>query len=256
MSEIDSDQVFIKLKQRPQNNQCFECKTNESSWCSVNHGIFLCLKCAGLHRGLGVHLSFVRSLTMDSFTPKQLAMMSVGGNQALSEFFSQYSLDEFLLEEKYRTVAAFYYRQKLSFASEGVFIDKPRPSFEDGRILIEEERKVFKAQQVDQQKSAFSSILEKTMETTKDLKEKVSEISMKDVENKVREGISKVEKLNLKDRINHVKGSAGSLYRQITKSAKKAFKPSQKEIWYEGKLLPGEDELLLNPEHLKSNLHN
>lgn len=256
MSEIDSDQFFSKLRQKPQNNQCFECKTNESSWCSVNHGIFLCLKCAGLHRGLGVHLSFVRSLNMDSFTPKQLAMMSVGGNQALSEFFSQYSLDTFGLEEKYRTVAAFYYREKLSFASEGTFIDKPRPNFEDGRILLEEERKVFKAQQVEQPKSAFSSILEKTMETTKDFKEKVSEISMKDVENKVREGINKVEKLKLKDRINHVKGSAGNLYRHIATSAKNAFKTSKKEIWYVGKLFPGEDELLLNPEHLKSDLHN
>lgn len=252
MIAADSDQVFSKLKQRPQNNQCFECSSNESSWCSVNHGIFLCLRCAGLHRGLGVHLSFVRSLTMDSFTPKQLAMMSVGGNQALKEFFSQYSLDDLGLEEKYKTVAAFYYREKLSFASEGTFIDKPRPSFEDGRILLEEERKVVKAAQVEQPKSAFSSILE----NAKDLKDKVSEITMKDVENKVKEGISSVEKLNLKDRLKKVKGSAGNFYHHIAASAKSAFKHNKKEIWYEGKLLPGEDQLLLNPEHVNWNVHS
>lgn len=249
MTETNSDLLFMRLKRNPSNTQCFECKSSESSWCSVNLGIFLCLKCAGQHRSLGVHLSFVRSLTMDSFNPKQLSMMSVGGNQALSEFFEYYSLNTLPLDQKYRTVAAFFYREKLSFASEGIFIDKQRPSVEDGRQILEETPKVSVFVPVDQPKGTFSAILDKTMETTKELKDKMTEISMKDVEDKVRESIHSA---GIKEKISKAKKSAGKFYNSIASGAKNVFKHHEKDLWYEGKLIPGEDELMLDPENVKA----
>lgn len=35
-------------------------------------GIFLCLRCASLHRKLGTHISKVKSLSMDSWTNEQV----------------------------------------------------------------------------------------------------------------------------------------------------------------------------------------
>lgn len=36
-------------------------------WASINNGIFLCLNCAGEHRGLGVSISYMRSATIDTW---------------------------------------------------------------------------------------------------------------------------------------------------------------------------------------------
>lgn len=43
----------------------------------VSYGNLFCLECSGVHRSLGVHISFVRSLTMDKWSEEQLDFMRV-----------------------------------------------------------------------------------------------------------------------------------------------------------------------------------
>jgi len=46
--------------------RCFECNSPNATWLSVSNAVTLCLACAGIHRSLGVHVSTVRSASLDT----------------------------------------------------------------------------------------------------------------------------------------------------------------------------------------------
>ena len=41
-------------------------------WASIKLGILVCVECSGVHRFLGVHITKVRSLTLDHWDPEQI----------------------------------------------------------------------------------------------------------------------------------------------------------------------------------------
>ncbi|KAJ3302166.1 hypothetical protein HDV03_005272 [Kappamyces sp. JEL0829] len=60
---------------------CADCGAKSANWASCNLGIFLCVDCAQLHRGLGTHISKVKScMGTYNWHPDEMERMTSIGN--------------------------------------------------------------------------------------------------------------------------------------------------------------------------------
>ncbi|GAA5857754.1 hypothetical protein JCM8547_005971 [Rhodosporidiobolus lusitaniae] len=66
---------------RPENKLCADCKRNDPRWASTNLGCFMCIRCSGIHRGMGVHITRIKSVDLDTWTPEQIANVQRWGNK-------------------------------------------------------------------------------------------------------------------------------------------------------------------------------
>ncbi|KAI9218666.1 hypothetical protein BC828DRAFT_350197 [Blastocladiella britannica] len=123
MAQPDDFRTNVQELQRTDaaNQVCIECQSPNPQWASVSYGTFFCLDCSGTHRSLGVHLSFVRSITMDRWSQDQFRKMQMGGNAQFAAYAAAHAdeLGTKSLPAKYASRAAAIYRAQLTAACEG-----------------------------------------------------------------------------------------------------------------------------------------
>jgi hypothetical protein len=105
---------------------------------SPKFSTFICLTCAGTHRGLGVHISFVRSISMDAFKQNEISRMQNGGNKAWQDFYNQNSgtsFEESTIRERYDSEVGEEWKERITAKVDGTEFDKAVWSKERAAIL-------------------------------------------------------------------------------------------------------------------------
>nr|XP_046172654.1 arf-GAP with Rho-GAP domain, ANK repeat and PH domain-containing protein 1-like isoform X2 [Oncorhynchus gorbuscha] len=87
LSALSCSEVAHRLWASPWNKVCADCGSANPEWASVNLLVVVCEACAGQHRSLGIHVSKVRSLKLDSkvWTEPLILLFVYYGNKAAND---------------------------------------------------------------------------------------------------------------------------------------------------------------------------
>jgi len=114
------------------NATCFDCGIANPIWATVTYGAYICIRCSGVHRSLGVHITFVQSVNLDTWKPANILKMQVGGNRLAQEFFAQNGAPTTVatkdIAAKYNTPAADAYRAHIVARAEAAKTAGPETS--------------------------------------------------------------------------------------------------------------------------------
>lgn len=87
MEQAKVKKLLDQCLKEPGNRLCAECNQKRPLWASSNLGVFVCIRCSGIHRNLGVHISKVKSVSLDKWPLEQAEFMAKIGNDKANAHF-------------------------------------------------------------------------------------------------------------------------------------------------------------------------
>ncbi|XP_069678454.1 stromal membrane-associated protein 1-like isoform X2 [Periplaneta americana] len=157
--------LLAQMLRDEDNKYCVDCDAKGPRWASWNLGIFLCIRCAGIHRNLGVHISKVKSVNLDTWTPEQVVSLQQMGNSRARAVYEANLPDNFRRPQTDSSLEAFVrakYEQKKYIARE--WVPPPIPKVNWDKELDEEaerqrrRKKEAKQQQQQQTRKAVPEV--------------------------------------------------------------------------------------------------
>lgn len=88
---VPSETTINKL--RDKNPYCVDCGMSNPDWVSLNLCVMMCIHCSGIHRSLGVHVSKVRSLKLDTWTHNNIKLILNVSNEKFNKFYENLLTD-------------------------------------------------------------------------------------------------------------------------------------------------------------------
>lgn len=99
--------ILSKLLREDDNKYCADCEAKGPRWASWNLGVFMCIRCAGIHRNLGVHISRVKSVNLDQWTTEQIQSMVDMGNSRARQVYEAHLPENFRRPQSDQAVEVF-----------------------------------------------------------------------------------------------------------------------------------------------------
>ncbi|XP_028675758.1 stromal membrane-associated protein 2 [Erpetoichthys calabaricus] len=108
VKDVDRYQAELTaLLLEEENKFCADCQAKGPRWASWNIGVFLCIRCAGIHRNLGVHISRVKSVNLDQWTEEQIQCIQEMGNAKANRLYEGHLPDSFRRPQTDQAIESF-----------------------------------------------------------------------------------------------------------------------------------------------------
>lgn len=107
------------IMKHPDNKLCFDCGISifklgsiSPTMSSVNNGVLLCAKCGELHKSFSDNISYVKSLTDETWSDEEVMFLQVAGNKRFFNLMTEYRIPQGKnIDYKYSVIAADYHRK-------------------------------------------------------------------------------------------------------------------------------------------------